>query len=187
MFSDKPTLTGERVALCPVGPEHVDGLWELVSDPETRRLTGSHAPADRGAVARWYASRRAHVDRLDLAICDAEDGAYVGEVVLNELDPENLACNLRIALVGPRAYGKGYGTEALRLTLAHAFEEVGLHRVSLEVFAFNARARRVYEKVGFVREGVLRDALRWDGAWHDAIVMSVLAPDWKAHRGRPPH
>ncbi|RCG32084.1 N-acetyltransferase [Sphaerisporangium album] len=185
MFSKKPTLTGTRVVLRPVGPEYADGLWELVRDPETRRLTGSHAPFTYEAVARWYAGRRDHDDRLDLAICDAADGRYVGEIVLNDLDTDNLSCNMRIALVGPAAYGKGYGTEAIRLTLAHAFETAGVHRIGLEVFAFNARAHHVYEKVGFVKEGVLRDALRWKGEWHDAIVMSVLATDWAAHRGYP--
>jgi hypothetical protein len=53
------------------------------------------------------------------------------------------------------------------------------------VFAFNPRARRVYEKAGFVAEGVLRDALRYDGAWVDEIVMSILAPEWERHRGYP--
>jgi RimJ/RimL family protein N-acetyltransferase len=185
MFSDKPTLTGKRVVLRPVGPEHAEGLWELVRDPETRRLTGSHGEFSHQAVEIWYATRGDHADRLDLAICDAADGSYVGEIVLNELDTGNTSCNFRIALVGPRAFGKGYGTEATRLILAHAFETVGLHRVALEVFTFNARAHHVYEKVGFVKEGVLRDALCWDGGWHDAIVMSVIAPDWEAHRGHP--
>ncbi|WP_405140991.1 GNAT family N-acetyltransferase [Sphaerisporangium sp. NBC_01403] len=184
-FSDKPTFTGKRVVLRPAGPEHADGLWELVRDPETRRLTGSHGEFNEQATKLWYATRAEHDDRLDLAICDAADGSYVGEIVLNELDTGNMSCNLRIALVGPRVYGKGYGTEATRLVLAHAFETVGLHRISLEVFAFNARAHRVYEKVGFVKEGVLRDALRWDGEWHDAIVMSVLASDWNTHHGHP--
>jgi RimJ/RimL family protein N-acetyltransferase len=184
-FSEKPTFTGKRVVLRPVGPEHADGLWELVRDPETRRLTGSHGEFNQEATAIWYATRGKHGDRLDLAICDADDGSYVGEIVLNELDKGNMSCNLRIALVGPRVYGKGYGTEATRLVLAHAFETVGLHRIGLEVFAFNARAHHMYEKVGFVKEGVLRDALRWDGEWHDAVVMSVLAPDWNAHRGHP--
>ncbi|MFC4589552.1 GNAT family N-acetyltransferase [Sphaerisporangium corydalis] len=185
MFRDKPTLAGERVVLRPVRPEDTDGLWELVRDPETRRLTGSQAEISYEAARIWYSSRGAQQDRLDLAICDASDGSYVGEIVLNDLDAGNVSCNLRIALVGPRAYGRGFGTEATRLTLAHAFETVGMHRIGLEVFAFNARAHHVYEKVGFVREGVLRDALRWDGAWHDAIVMSVLSPDWSAHRGHP--
>ena len=51
---------------------------------------------------------------------------------------------------------------------------VGLHRVELDVYAFNERARRAYERCGFVVEGRLRDALRWDGEWHDALVMAVV-------------
>ncbi|MDP9863182.1 MULTISPECIES: GNAT family N-acetyltransferase [Streptosporangium] len=182
MFASKPTLSGERVTLRPVGPEHVDGLWELVNDPETTRLTGTHGKIDYAAAEVWYGSRAAHDDRLDLAICAAEDGAYVGEIVLNELDTHNLSCNLRIALVGPRAFGKGYGTEAIRLVLDHVFTTTELHRVSLEVFDFNDRAVHVYRKAGFVEEGVRRDALRWDGGWHHSIMMSVLAPDWAAVR-----
>ncbi|GAA3135022.1 GNAT family N-acetyltransferase [Streptosporangium carneum] len=179
-FAKKPTLYGERVTLRPVGPEHADGLWELVNDPETARLTGSHGELDRTATDIWYATRGDHDDRLDLAICAAEDDAYVGEVVLNELDPHNRSCNLRIALIGPRAFGRGYGTEAIRLTLEHAFTTTDLHRISLEVFDFNDRAVHVYRKVGFVEEGVRRDALHWHGEWHNAIMMSVLAPEWLA-------
>jgi RimJ/RimL family protein N-acetyltransferase len=182
MFANKPTLAGERVVLRPAGPEHVEGLWELVNDPETVRLTGSHVSASREDLGTWYATRDLHDDRLDLAICDADDGDYVGEVVLNELDKGNLSCNLRIALIGPRAYGKGYGTEAVRLVLDHAFATTDLHRISLTVFSFNERARHVYKKNGFTEEGVMRDALRWDGVWHDAILMSVLAPEHAADR-----
>jgi RimJ/RimL family protein N-acetyltransferase len=71
------------------------------------------------------------------------------------------------------------------LILAHGFEQLGLHRIALEVYAFNPRARRVYEKVGFVAEGTLRDALNYDDQWIDATIMSVLAPDWARHQGRP--
>ncbi|MFC0862722.1 GNAT family N-acetyltransferase [Sphaerimonospora cavernae] len=177
MFADKPTLIGKRVVLRPVGPEHTDGLWELVNDPETARLTGAHAKFTREAIAQWCATRAAHDDRLDLAICDAQDGGYRGEIVLNCLDTDNLSCSLRIALIASRAVGRGYGTEAIRLVLDHAFGAVGLHRVSLEVHDFNDRARHVYRKVGFTEDGVLRDALRWEGAWHDTIVMSILAPE----------
>ncbi len=178
MFAVKPTLVGKLVTLRPVGPEHTDGLYELVTDPEVRRLTGSHGEITLDAGRHWYATRGEQDDRLDLAIM-AED-AYVGEVVLNELDSANLSCNLRIALIGSRAFGRGYGSEALSLVLDHAFGTTPLHRISLDVFTFNDRARHVYKKAGFVEEGVLRDALRWDGAWHDSVVMSVLRPDWQA-------
>ena len=176
MFADKPTLVGALVTLRPVRAEHAEGLYELVSDPEVRRLTGSHGEIDREASRRWCATRATQADRLDLAIM--ADGGYVGEVVLNELDLGNLSCNLRIALIGSRVFGKGYGTEAVTLVLDHAFGTTALHRISLEVHAFNDRARHVYKKVGFVEEGVRRDALRWDGEWHDSVMMSVLRPDW---------
>jgi RimJ/RimL family protein N-acetyltransferase len=178
MFAEKPTLTGERVTLRPVGPEHTDGLFELVSDPEVGRLTGSHGEIDPEATRHWYATRGEHADRLDLAIMAGDE--YVGEIVLNELDRHNLACNLRIALIGPRAFGKGFGSEAIELVLDHAFATTPLHRIRLDVYAFNERARHVYKKVGFVEEGVERDALLWDGEWHDAVLMSVLRPEWPA-------
>ncbi|MBG0820549.1 GNAT family N-acetyltransferase [Planomonospora sp. ID91781] len=182
MFARKPTLHGERVTLRPVGPEHVDGLWELVNDPDVARLTGSHGMFAYQAAELWYGSRGEHDDRLDLAICAAEDDSYVGEVVLNDLDTANLSCNLRIALVGPRAFGRGYGTEAIRLVLDHAFATTDLHRIELEVFDFNDRAAHVYRKVGFVQEGVRRDALLWKGERHDSIIMSMLAPDWRVKK-----
>lgn len=71
------------------------------------------------------------------------------------------------------------------MIVGYGFETLGLDRISLEVYAFNPRARRVYEKVGFVAEGVLRHALRWDGERIDATVMSILAHEWAAHRGHP--
>lgn len=181
MFTEKPVLAGSAVTLRPVGPEHADGLYDLVRDPEVRRLTGSHAPVDRETIRRWCATRADHDDRLDLAI--TVDGGYVGEVVLNDVDEGNLSCNLRIALAGERVFGRGYGSEAIALVLGHAFRATPLHRVSLEVYAFNERARHVYRKLGFVEEGVLREALHWDGAWHDAVLMAVLRHEWQGTSG----
>lgn len=85
--------------------------------------------------------------------------------------------NYRIALAGPWLRGHGYGTEAGRAVVEWAFDVVGLHRVSLEVYAFNPAAQRSYEKIGFVVEGRARDALRWDGAWADAVCMAMLDTD----------
>ncbi len=80
---------------------------------------------------------------------------------------------------------RGFGTESVRLIVGYGFEQLRLHRISLEVYAFNPRARHVYDKTGFVAEGVLRHALRWDDRWIDATVMSILAPEWSRHQGYP--
>ena len=69
--------------------------------------------------------------------------------------------------------------------MRHAFEEQGLNRVDLEVYDFNPRARRVYEQVGFIHEGVKRQALRFEDEWIDASIMSILADEWATHRGYP--
>jgi RimJ/RimL family protein N-acetyltransferase len=182
-FAVKPTLTGENVILRPVAA--ADAVHLGGDDPEGKRLTGSHRTFTAAQLEHWYATRANFDDRLDLAVIDRATGGYAGEVVLNDLVPENESCSFRILLVGARHRDRGIGTEATRLILAHAFETVGLHRVELEVYAFNPRARRVYEKVGFVYEGTKRDALHWDGEWVDADAMSILASEWAQHHGQP--
>ena len=182
-FADKPTLEGELVLLRPVGAADVPGLIEMLKDPEAMRLTASrHIVADPEAAADWYTTRAEHDDRIDLAVIERASGEYVGEVVLNELDRDNRSCGFRICLIGPRAFGRGLGTEATQLVLAHAFDTVGVNRVELEVYDFNPRARRVYEKAGFVHEGTKRQALNWDGEWVDAHLMAILASDWSARQ-----
>lgn len=175
-LADKPTLEGDRVRLVPFGVEHVEPFFAAVHDPESRRLTGTHRSFTLDEITAFAASRAAAPDRLDLAVVARDTGEFLGELALNDVDPPNESAGFRIALT-PSHVGKGYGTEATKLVLRYAFDTVGLHRVELEVFEFNARAIRAYEKAGFVVEGRRRAALLWDGERYDAFVMGALAPD----------
>jgi RimJ/RimL family protein N-acetyltransferase len=183
-FSSKPTLTGQLVTLRPFAGEDLAAMREILVDPEVLRLTGSvhdkdAVPQTPEELEKWYATRNDQPDRLDLAIVDRASGRCVGEAVLNEWDAGNQSCNFRIA-IGPAGQGRGLGTEATRLIVGYGFEQLGLHRISLEVYSFNPRARRAYEKAGFRAEGVLRESLRYGGEWIDATVMSILADEWAA-------
>jgi len=146
-----------------------------LADPETSRLTGTHATFPREVVEQWLRTRAEQTDRVDWAVHRAADGEFLGEAVLNDLDVDNGAASYRVWLLRSH-WGRGHGSEVTRLVLAHAFEVLDLHRVALSVFAFNPRAQRAYENAGFVVEGRRRDVLRWDGAWHDEIVMAALNP-----------
>ena len=186
-FSVKPTLTGEKVVLRPFADADLDAIRVALRDPEVIRLTGS-TPGDEAdqekVLRRWYGTRNAQPDRLDLAVVDRAADVCVGEVVFNEWSAANGSCNFR-GLRGPAGRDRGLGTEAIRMFVGYGFEQLGLHRIELEVFAFNPRARRVYEKGGFVAEGVLREVKRDGDGWVDATVMSILSHEWARHRGRP--
>ncbi|MDX2400228.1 GNAT family N-acetyltransferase [Microbacterium algeriense] len=170
------TLMTPRLRLEPLGPSHIDGAMEGISDPETLRLTGTRRTFSRDDVLRHLTSLADRDDRADWAIIDLATERYVGEVVLNELEPDDAAMNFRIAL-NPGWMGRGYGTEAARAVLDHAFDDLGVHRVGLDVFAFNPRAERSYEKAGFRHEGRQRETLFWDGEWVDSILMAALSTD----------
>lgn len=185
-FTAKPTLVGDLVTLRPIRAEDADLVDAIIrGDDEIARLTGSvHSSTDepttmpldelRQVYGRWAVAD----DRPVLGVVDNATGDLVGEVVLAGWDEGNRSCWFR-TLVGAAGRGRGLGTEATRLVVDHGFRVLGLHRITLEVYDFNPRARRVYEKVGFVHEGTGRDALRFDDAWVDVHYMAVLESDWR--------
>lgn len=75
-------------------------------------------------------------------------------------------------------WGKGIGTDTMSLILEFAFNELNLHRVYLQVFSFNERAIKLYEKIGFIHEGKFRQALYRTGKWHDIVIMSILKNEY---------
>lgn len=175
-FANKPTLTGERVVLRPLVATDADDMWHDLHDAEGMRLTGTHDTFEREQIDEWCASRAEQDDRLDLAVIDRATGQWAGEVVINEWDPDNATCGFRIALAAD-SRDRGLGTEATRLIIDYLFDELEVNRVELDVFDFNPRAIAVYERIGFVREGVRRQALRWEGEFIDAILMSIVRSD----------
>lgn len=181
----RPLLQGDGVTLRPVRPDDAEALLAATTDAENMRLTGTHASFTLEQVRRHYESVANAEDRFDFAITRSDDpqSRWLGEAVLRNVDRENRSAGFRISLAGQAHYGQGLGSAATRLLLDFAFGPLALHRVELEVYDFNPRARHVYEKLGFVVEGVRRDALWWQGAWHDAVGMAILAPEWAA-RGR---
>jgi RimJ/RimL family protein N-acetyltransferase len=179
-FADKPTLHGERVLLRPLVESDAQDLLDAMDD-EGIRLTGTHRTFSLADLVAWTASRAATDDRLDLAIVDRTTNSFVGDLAINDWDPPNRSCNFRIAL-GPRGRNRGLGSEATRLIVDHVFTNLPIHRIGLDVFSFNPRAAHVYQRVGFVTEGVQRATLLWDGEYHDSIMMSILRPEWEARQ-----
>lgn len=177
LLRHQPTLTGERVRLEPMGPQHFEGLWPMFADDDIRDGTGTLHEFTREQIRAGMAKARDRHDRADWVIIRIEDESVLGEAVLMELDEDNASMAYRISLIGPEMFGHGYGTETTRLVRDFALGPLKLHRLVLEVNSFNKSAIAVYTKVGFVREGVRRDAVRRGRKWHDVYDMAILASD----------
>jgi len=128
---------------------HLEPYLLMLDDPESRRLTATTQTFDRPKIVEWLGSLATTSNRRDWAIVDS-NATFFGEVVLNEFDDSKNSMNLRIALAGPWALGHSVGRQAISLALEHAFDELMLSKVTLEVLVENIRAIRSYEAVGFV-------------------------------------
>jgi RimJ/RimL family protein N-acetyltransferase len=177
---NKTLIEGEKIILRPFRAEDAEPLWDSMHNENINRLTGTHGTFTREMIDAYVQRQIANDDdtRVAFIIALPDDSRAVGEVVINEIDDDNHSSNIRIALFDEADTGKGFGTEAMRLMVDYGFRQRDLHRISLTVYAFNPRAIRSYEKAGFSREGVMRDALYWDEAYVDAIMMSILAHEW---------
>ncbi|WP_245948081.1 GNAT family N-acetyltransferase [Paenibacillus sambharensis] len=172
-------LAGNQVYLRPIELADTDWYFNTLYDAETRRLTGTQKHFSREQIGRYIEGKAGDSSSVLLLIALCSDNTLIGDIAIQDIDPTNRNANIRIAINSPGNQGKGYGSEALRLMLGYGFGVLNLHRIELNVFAYNEHAMRVYEKVGFKREGVQRDALFYNHRYHDSILMSMLEDEFR--------
>ena len=131
----------------------------------------------KDAVERLFESREASELEDSFAIHYAGEDTPVGVISLMNISRANSSADLSIIVGEGEDRERGLGSEAIRLLLRYAFEELGLHRVGLSVFEFNETAISAYKKLGFREEGRLRQAVNRGGTFYDAILMSIFASD----------
>lgn len=149
-------------------------------DPEVARFTGCQPAFTREEVLKAFFAHLTDETRYDFLLEDTQ-GRIVGESVINEIDWDLRKANFRICIFHPEDRGQGLGAWVVRKTRDIAFGVLKLHRLELDVFSFNPRAERAYQAAGFVREGVLRDAVRdaATGEYGDDILMAMLESQWR--------
>ena len=163
------------------------GLRPAVAADAAWMSAAEAAPYARQWVSPW--TEEQHLAALDdesaEQIVIEQDGQAVGHVLLNGIGRSSMGIELRRIVV--REPGQGVGTRALRLVVEHCFEELGTHRVWLDVMPDNERARRAYANAGFREEGVLRDALRRpDGSLVPLVLMAITVAEWRSRSAPAP-
>lgn len=115
---------------------------------------------------------------IDLTITDRSTAQPLGRVIISRIEPHYKSLDITKIYVGGSNRGKGIGRETLKGLLQYFFEECGMQRVTLDYFTGNTRAADLYRSLGFVDEGVARNACSKDGVYYDLNLMSMLRDEY---------
>jgi RimJ/RimL family protein N-acetyltransferase len=173
---------GELIRLAPLRREDISTYTRWFQDYQMVRFLapGVLTPMSEEAETAWYDRAIRDEGNYHFGIRTLADDRLLGNCSLFEISHKNACATFGIFLGNRDDWGKGYGSDATRTILRFAFDELNLNRVQLEVYAFNPRAVRAYEKVGFCHEGIRRQALFREGSYHDIHIMAVLRDEWHA-------
>ena len=172
-------LTGERIFFSQPQSEDVPTLARWFADLEMTLYLGraghSYTMADERG---WLESYNKEPGVKHFAVIVREIDAYIGNVSLMHIDTQNGRAELGIAIGEKSAWGKGYGTEAVRLMCEYGFTFLNLHTIYLWHVAFNERGHHAYLKAGFKEAGRLRSARLFNGTRYDDVLMDITRDDF---------
>jgi len=135
---------------------------------------------------KWFEDYSLNRDKaIRLAILDKKTGKYIGNVNLTSIHPINRSAEFSI-FIGDKSYwSKGCGSEATVAMVEHGFNDLNLNRIYLTVLENNKRAIKTYNRIGFKKEGILKEAVYKNSRFHNVILMSVLKKDFNKKVRKP--
>ncbi len=165
-----------EVELVPLAEEHTDFILRWRANPEVARWLCSQAAPSREEHLAWL--KTLGDKRVEFVILALPERLPVGTIGLSHIDPLHRNAEYGILLGEPSFRGRGIAQAASKKILKFAFRELALHRVFLRVMAHNDAALRLYDRIGFVREGVMREQVIIGDVPRDIVVMGILESEW---------
>ncbi|HZJ03818.1 MAG TPA: GNAT family protein [Thermoleophilia bacterium] len=173
-------FAGEPVYLRPLEREEVLASLDFFrAEPEvSANLTWVLPLNNVESQERWLREMRESDRTYVFAIIQAAGGKHAGNIGLHDIDPKDRDAELGVFLF-PEFRGIGLGQSAIRRLLLWGFQVRNLHRIRLRVRVYNQPARGLYRKLGFTREGVLREAYFLNGRFWDVEIWGMLEQEWR--------
>jgi RimJ/RimL family protein N-acetyltransferase len=178
-----PAINTNRLSLRWISAEDVDDVYTIYSDPEVMRYWSTPPLADRTAASKLVSEIQESFKRRELlkwGIALRKDDTLIGSVTLFHPDFTHRRAEIGYAL-GRAHWGQGYMLETLKAVLTYAFEVLEFHRIEADVDPRNVASIRTLERLGFQREGYLRERWQVNGEIQDALFYGLLRPDWEEH------
>jgi len=178
-------IHGERVRLRRVERSDLPRYVEWLNDPDVREHLALVHPIGLSGEEQWFeATLRTEPACQPFAVdvrgsdlqpeAVSEAWVHIGSAGFHEVDWRNRAAELGLAVGRKDLWGRGFGTETVRVLARWGFQELNLNRVQLRVYEDNPRAIRAYEKAGFRLEGRMRQSRFHNGRYYDTLVMGLL-------------
>lgn len=184
-MKEELSIEGDFIYLRPVNDNDLTGNYAkwLIDKEVTKFMEFGNSPVTFERM-KDYLNLLKNNKNLFLAIVMTETNQHVGNIRLGPIDWFHRRADIGV-LVGERSVqGKGVASAAIQLVLNYAFNIMNLKRITLGVIAENTNAIRLYEKIGFVREGCLRSHVLCNGAYHDVILYGLMAEEFNKSKGK---
>jgi len=172
--------TGKKVRIREYRKEDISLKLSFINDWEVMHglVADTPYPLTLHEEEKYFESISGTADTYRFAIESLEYKKFIGGCSVNDVDWKNSVATIGI-FIGDKNYrGKGYGKDAMIVLLRFIFEQMNINKIRLIVYSFNQSAIKLYEKVGFKVEGVLRQEMYRDGKYHDKIAMGILREEY---------
>ncbi|MFW5904559.1 MAG: GNAT family N-acetyltransferase [Candidatus Saliniplasma sp.] len=169
-------LKSERIELKTIEEEDIPFMVENINDPDVWSTLTIYLPANKIQEKEFLKNISKNDKEVHLMICDGDE--KIGMVSIFDIDHRVRKGEIGL-WISPEHWSKGYGTEASRLIVKYSFKTLNLHRVFAAALKNNQGSLKIWEKLGFEKEGVSRDATFVDGEYVDLVNYSILEDEWK--------
>jgi len=176
-----PIINSDRLSLRAITAQDVDDFYAIYSNLEVMRYWSTPPLPDKNAAGKLISQIHADFGRHEIlkwGIALRSNDTLIGSVTLFHLDFTHRRAELGYALGRPY-WGKGYMQETLKAVINYAFEDLNFHRIEADVDPRNSASIKTVERLGFQREGYLRERWQVNGEIQDALFYGLIRPDWE--------
>ncbi len=182
------TLQGQHVRLEPIAPQHAEDLFRVGTDKLIWRYLSRPAFSSLEDTQEWIReciARNEREGRIQFTVFHLGDDVAIGSTGYHDIDRTNRSLEIGMTWYGTNYQRTAVNTECKFLLLSHAFDDLGVLRVCLKADHRNVRSRRAIERIGAIREGMLRNhRIARDGVNRHSVYYSVIDSDWPIVRDR---
>ena len=168
-------LEGEQINLRTLEEEDIEFLQKNINNPDIRKNLTTRRPTNLQQQQEFFQETVSSSEDVHLAICNEEE--IVGIISLEEDQREVRTASIGL-WIDPEHHRNGYGTEAVKLITDYGFNELGYYRIYARAYEENKGSQRIWEKLGYTKEGELRDQAYFDGEFGDIYMYGILEDEW---------